>query len=113
MLKAVRTHFGMKSRRPKKSTLPVKLGKGSAPIVEVPINEHPFYLALEVFERPQILKRPKHWPEREIPTGHYNLHTRMYMDPHTAKRHAVLGNAGVAIKISPGNLEGVTPTRQF
>jgi HNH endonuclease len=102
MLKAVRTHFGMKSRRPKKSTLPVK---GSAPTVEVPINDHPFYLVLEVFERPQILKRSKHWSERDIPTGHYDGHLRMYADPHSAKRHDTLGNAGVPIKITPGNLQ--------
>jgi hypothetical protein len=105
MLKAVRTHLGMKSRRPKErpTTLPVKQGKGGVevPIIEVPINEHPFYLALQEFERPQILKRPRRWQERDD-----ELHWRMHTAPDTAKRHDALGNAGVQLfRINPDNMQ--------
>ena len=88
MLLDIRTHFQIRTRRPKKR--PTSLPTTAGP---VEIISHPPYLALQDFEHPEILGLPKVFPEDGLPF-------RMHTAPDTERRHKALGDVGVTLNFN-------------
>lgn len=82
ILKHVRTHLGMKTKRPKQrlKELPVSLPDGTA---NVPVADHPFFLTLQEFPGLGVLGFPPGDPQE--------LSMRLHTSPETGNRQDALG----------------------
>lgn len=95
MLLDARTHLKVRTRRPKKRPTELPTSAGPEPIIR-----HPFYLALQCFNPPEILGLPRAFPDP--PFAKFRIHTA----PETAKRHKSLGNnVGVPLKFNARTMQ--------
>jgi hypothetical protein len=88
----IRTHLGVRTRRPKKRPKELYTTSGY-----VSIDQHPVYLTLPDFEHPEVLGLPKYFRP-----GWANM--RLHTTSDTARRHDALDGAGITTYLNYGVL---------